>query len=158
MGKNPYYNDWIRSIESMNEEDLVKILEEGSRDEEYLTLVRERLVSLSGDNNTPPRVGETPKKKTAKVDYKKELKKEVNNSAENTLSFLAVVTLVVGMIAGIILFVECIIDFSAESYILFAAAISIVIGSLITWASIKVFVNISKTLKEINYRLSHIKD
>ena len=157
MEKNPYYNDWLRSIETMNEEELIKILEEEDRDEDYLNLVRKRLASISG-NNAPQKVGETTKKKTTKLDYKKDFKKEINNSAENTLSFLAIVTLVVGMIAGFILFVEWIVDPSVESYILLAAAISFVIGSLIIWASIKVFVNISKTLKEINCRLSHMKD
>ena len=34
MNQNPYIKDWLRSIESMNEEELIKVIEDDSRNEE----------------------------------------------------------------------------------------------------------------------------
>ena len=80
---------------------------------------------------------------------------EVDNRAENTLSFFAVVVLVVGIIGGLVLIAYAV---RIESPIFIVVAISEIVCLLISWAVIKVFVNISKTLKEINCRLSHMKD
>ena len=161
MENNPYFKDWLRSIESMNKEELIKIIEEGNRDDEYLELARERLAFLRS-NNTQQKVweekAETTEKKITKAEFKKEIKKEINNTADDTLSFLAVVTLIIGIIGGIALFAISADASSTEAHILISVAIYAIICSLISWASLKVFVNISKTLKEINYRLSQIKD
>ncbi len=158
MEKNPYLKDWVRSIESMSKEELIKIIEEGERDEDYLDLVRKRLASII-DDETLSKVDESSKVENSKDQFRNKGRKDVdNNSAENSLSFLAVFVLIVGIIAGIFLFVLWLNDSSSESYSSLVAAISVIISSLISWAVLKVFVNISKTLKEINHSLSQIKN
>lgn len=94
------------------------------------------------------------RKANPKKEQSNEIKKEVDNSAENTLSFFAVVTLVVGIIAGIVLLVLASDSSKSEVPLLVFYSVVVIISALVTWATLKVFVNISKTLKEINYRLS----
>lgn len=154
MENNPYFRDWVRSIESMSKEELIKVIEEGERDEEYLNLVRKRLASMI-DDDTLTKVAESNKERNTKGQSKNVEKKEVdNNSAENSLLFISVCFLIIGIIAGIFLFVAWLM----ESYIFIVSAISVIIGSVTTWAALKVFANISKTLKEINHRLSQTKN
>ena len=158
MENNPYFRDWVRSIESMSKEELIKVIEEGERDEEYLNLVRKRLASII-DDDTLTKVAESNKERNTKGQSKNVEKKEVdNNSAENSLLFISVCVLIIGIIAGIFLFVAWLMDSSEESYIFIVSAISVIIGSVTTWAALKVFANISKTLKEINHRLSQTKN
>lgn len=157
MNQNPYIKDWLRSIESMNEEELIKVIEDDSRNEEFTKLARERLAFLRSDN-APKEVweekAESTERQIRKKEQSNEIKKEVDNSAENTLSFFAVVTLVVGIIAGIILLVLASDSSKSEVPLLVFYSVVVIISALVTWATLKVFVNISKTLKEINYRLS----
>lgn len=157
MAKSPYFEDWLRGIEAMNEEDLIAVIENGDRDEEYLKLARERLAFLRSDN-APKEVWEEKAESAERVIRKSEfdgsIKKEVDNSAESTLSFFAVVTMVVAIIAGLAMFVVAADAPKGESTMLFVFGVSLIIGGLISWATLKVFVNISKTLKEINFRIS----
>ena len=153
MNQNPYLKDWLRSIESMNEEELIKAIEDDSRSEEFTKLARERLAFLRSDN-APKKVWEEKAESTERIIRKKEnnneIKKDIDNSAENTLSFFAVVTLVVGIIAGIVLLVLASNARNSEVPSLVLSSVGVIITALITWATLKVFVNISKTLKEIN--------
>lgn len=86
---------------------------------------------------------------------------EINNSAENTLAFFANAALFIGIAASVICipticFVEQKgyyshrVEFNPAG---FGITVGILVSSLITWAFMKVFVNISKTLKGINKRL-----
>ena len=50
MNQNPYLKDWLRIIESMNEDELIKAIEDDSRSEEFTKLARERLAFLRSDN------------------------------------------------------------------------------------------------------------
>lgn len=160
MEKNPYFNDWLRSIESMNEEELIKVIEEGNRADEFIVMARERLAFIRSDNS-PKELWEEKTESAIKDFQNKEFKKKINNmvddSAENTLSFFAIITLIVGVVAGLALAALAADAHKPESYLFVFAALCAFLSSLMTWASIKVFVNISKTLKEINYRLSQKK-
>ena len=144
MNQNPYIKDWLRSIESMNEEELIKVIEDDSRNEEFTKLARERLAFLRSDN-APKEVWEEKAESTERQIRKKE---------QSKLSFFAVVTLVVGIIAGIVLLVLASDSSKSEVPLLVFYSVVVIISALVTWATLKVFVNISKTLKEINYRLS----
>lgn len=90
MNQNPYLKDWLRSIESMNEEELIKAIEDDSRSEEFTKLARDRLAFLRSDN-APQKVweekAESAERSIRKKEHNNEIKKEVDNSAENTLSF-----------------------------------------------------------------------
>ena len=46
MEKNPYYEDWLRKIESMSEDELVDAVNNGNYDSDFLELVKERLSYL----------------------------------------------------------------------------------------------------------------
>lgn len=83
---------------------------------------------------------------------------ETNDGAEKTLNTIAVITLVVGIIATFICFFAlCFVqvphgyhtetEFSAGGL---ATTLTILIGSIATWAIMKVLANISISLKEIN--------
>jgi len=157
MNQNPYLKDWLRSIESMNEEELIKAIEDDSRSDEFTNLARERLAFLRSGNALKEvweEKAESTERSIRQKEHNKEIKKEVDNSAENTLSFFAVVTLVVGIIGGIILFVLASDASKSEVPLFVFSSVGVIITALITWATLKVFVNISKTLKEINYNLS----
>lgn len=96
---------------------------------------------------------ESEEKKT----YKEE-PKEIDSSAENTLNSFAVLVLIFGIISSIICLI---IAFSGRDYYgrpefnimgIVYAVLSLV-PSLLTWSVMRVFVNISLTLKEINKKL-----
>ena len=100
-----------------------------------------------------PKVPTTPTQET-----------ETNLSAENTLNGIAVFTLIVGIIGAIVcLFTICWVEVPKAGYTYltekvfsgsgFATTIGILIGSLATWALLKVIANISITLKEINKKI-----
>lgn len=87
---------------------------------------------------------------------------EINLSAENTLNGIAVFTLIAGIIATFIcLFTICWIRNPEYKYLDekifnpggFATTVAILIGSLATWALLKVLANISITLKQINKKI-----
>lgn len=73
-------------------------------------------------------------------------------TAETTLSALATISLVCGIIATIIS-VYFIFDSGFNSIELYLIPISILFGTLLTWSTLKVFVNISITLKEIKDKI-----
>ena len=78
-------------------------------------------------------------------------------SAENTLKTIAVVVLVVGIIGTIVLLVtvwndNSIYDKDFNSSAL-VGAIGVLLGTLITWALLKVLADISINLKEINSKM-----
>jgi len=157
MNQNPYLKDWLRIIESMNEDELIKAIEDDSRSEEFTKLARERLAFLRSDNapkNIWEEKVESTEREIRKKEHNKEIKKEFDNNAENTLSFFAIVTLVVGIIAGLILLVFASDASKSEAPLMVLYSVGVIITALITWATLKVFVNISKTLKEINFHLS----
>ncbi|UKK49981.1 hypothetical protein L6472_07975 [Prevotella sp. E13-17] len=84
-----------------------------------------------------------------------------NNSAENTLITIATITLVIGIIAAVVmLFTVCFVPkygdhgrtvFNPTG---FGMTCGVVISTLISWAALKVFANISITLKQIKAKLS----
>mgnify|MGYP006873124739 CR=1 FL=1 len=85
-----------------------------------------------------------------------------NNSAENTLKTIAIITLVCGIVLTLILlFTICWIDNPAYHYHHekifnpsgFGITCGVLISSLISWAALNVFANISLTLKKINSKL-----
>lgn len=86
----------------------------------------------------------------------------IDNSAESTLTTIAVVILIFGIIATLIcaftlMFVQDpeyhYIDSKVFNPAGFATTIEVLAGTLITWASLRVFANISITLKEINKKI-----
>ena len=88
--------------------------------------------------------------------------KEMDLSAEKTLNGIAVFTLIVGIIATLVcLFTICWIQNPEYTYVTdlifnptgFATTIAILIGSLATWALLRVIANISTTLKTINNKI-----
>ena len=83
----------------------------------------------------------------------------IDNSAEEVLSTIAKVIFIVGIIVTVICvftlwFVQ---DPSTQMTIFnpagFATTLEVLACTLITWAGLRVFVNISKTLKEINRKI-----
>lgn len=89
---------------------------------------------------------------------------EVNYSAEKTLNTIATITLVCGIIASIICFATlCFqkVPKPGYSYITetvfepsgLGIALAVLIVSIATWAMMKVFANISITLKELNSKI-----
>jgi len=84
---------------------------------------------------------------------------KVNLSAENTLKVIATIVLIVGIIGAVIcLFTIVLIQNPKYTYITelifnpmgFVTTISILLGSLTIWASLKVLSDISINLKELN--------
>lgn len=87
---------------------------------------------------------------------------EVSNGAENTLKIIALITLVCGIILTLILLATiCWIDNPAYHYHQekmfnpsgFGITCGVLMSSLISWAALNVFANISLTLKQINSKL-----
>lgn len=77
------------------------------------------------------------------------------SNAEKTLSIVANIVLWMGIVSSIILFIVAIIyldDYDTRDYgvMLLIAIIPSVLSTLIIWALLKVFCNISLNLKEIN--------
>ena len=88
----------------------------------------------------------------------------IDLSAEKTLNGIAVFTLIVGIIGALIcLLTICWVEVPKAGYTYltekvfsgsgFATTIGILIGSLATWALLKVIANISITLKEMNKKI-----
>ena len=86
----------------------------------------------------------------------------IDNSAENTLTTIASIILICGIIATIVCFFY-LAFYRVTSYgsikhdefnpAGFGTTIEVLAGTLISWAALRVFANISKTLKEINSKL-----
>lgn len=86
----------------------------------------------------------------------------IDNSAENTLSTIATIILICGIIATIVCFFY-LTFYRVTSYgsirhdefnpAGFGTTVEVLAGTLISWACLRVFANISKTLKEINSKL-----
>jgi len=69
---------------------------------------------------------------------------------ENTLNIIAKIMLWLGIIASVIVFIVALVE---EMYILLLAIPFVFLPCLITWASLRVKVNISNSLKEINQKM-----
>ena len=89
---------------------------------------------------------------------------EQNNSAENTLNFIANLTLFLGIFISVIcLFTICFVETPKDDYFDttekvfswhgFMITIAVFISSLMSWAVLRVFTNISLTLKQINRKI-----
>ena len=86
----------------------------------------------------------------------------IDNSAENTLTTIATIILVCGIVATVVCFFY-LSFYRVTSYgsirhdefypAGFGTTIEVLAGTLISWAGLRVFANISKTLKEINSKL-----
>lgn len=78
---------------------------------------------------------------------------EFSSGAEKTLTMLAKIILIFGILATMIfimLFIYALSDYDDEEATVFLiCSISILFGTLITWSTMRVFANISITLKEI---------
>lgn len=91
-----------------------------------------------------------------------EKKVEINYSAENTLESIATFILVAGIIATLICAFSIVVIRNPEyvyidSYIFntegFVITVAVFLSTLTSWASMKVFANISRSLKEINSKI-----
>ncbi|MDC2163422.1 hypothetical protein [Bacteroides thetaiotaomicron] len=91
--------------------------------------------------------------------YKPKKRVEVDEEAigkvESVLNIIAKVTLILGTIAAIILFFVGFDKYSdyGIGIELIIASIVLLISSVITWAALKVFCNISNNLQEINKKM-----
>ena len=77
-------------------------------------------------------------------------------TAENVFSVLANIILICGIIATIVsclVIFDQIFDSGFDMFELYLLPASILIGTLITWSTMKVFANISITLKEIKDKM-----
>ncbi len=98
-------------------------------------------------------IEESEEKKTTTVKVETE-----DYSAENTLKFYANCVLLIGVISAFICFIMA---FSSRNYygnpefnfMGIVYAIACLIPSLLTWSVMRVFANISTTLKKINEKL-----
>lgn len=153
MEKNPYYEDWLRKIESMSEDELVDAVNNGNYDSDFLELVKERLSYLKDGEPSNGKWHTRIKNAGVKVKNYETVTTPVNNvdnDAENTLLFIAKATLIIGIIASIIFIFVSLVD---REIVEVAAAIVVFVYSVVIWATLKVFANISKTLKEIKNRM-----
>ncbi len=153
MEKNPYYEDWLRKIETMSEEELMNVVSNGNYDSDFLKLAEERLSYLKDGEPSNGTWHTRIKDAGVKVEKHETMVTPTNyvdNGAENTLLFIANVTLIIGIIASIIFIFA---GFASGQIVGIAAAIAVFVPCLVTWATLKVFANISKTLKEIRDRM-----
>lgn len=76
---------------------------------------------------------------------------KISSGAEKTLIMLAKITLICGILVTIVFIVLFLseIDDPDESIVFLICAISILFGTLISWSTMRIFANISITLKEI---------
>ena len=149
MKKNPYYEDWLRKIAAMSEEELSEVINAGNYDNDFLKLAKERLAYIKNGESSDG----IWRKRIEGADIKVESHEDtespttyVDNGAENTLLFIAKAELIIGIFASIILLLASV---ASGQIIGVAAAVTTFVFSLVTWAALKVFANISKTLKEI---------
>lgn len=83
----------------------------------------------------------------------KKIEQVVDNSAEKTLLNLATVCLVLGIIGAAISFFACLA--STETLVFaFIIPIVVIVYTLLIWSVMKVFANISMTLKDINNKIN----
>lgn len=89
-------------------------------------------------------------------------KYSVNPAAENTVNVVAVVLLVigiigaaVGLIGGLVMFAE---DEAGTGWAFFGIGLALFLTGLLEWAFLKVFVNISRNLYNINDALHELKN
>ena len=89
---------------------------------------------------------------------------ELDLSAEKTLNGIGVFTLIAGIIATLVcLFTICWVEVPKSGYTYltekvfsgtgFATTVGVFIGSLLSWAVLRVLANISTSLKEINKKI-----
>ena len=76
----------------------------------------------------------------------------ISDSAESILEVLNVMTLIFGIAAGFICFIIGVIGQYGSSYLIISG-ICIAIISIISWAALKVILNISNNLHQINSKL-----
>ena len=77
-----------------------------------------------------------------------------NNSAEKSLKMIALVTLIVGIIlAYIMIFTVCFVE-DGFNPMGFVVTVGVLLFSIVSWASLNVFANISLTLKDIHSKIS----
>lgn len=108
---------------------------------------------MSENINEALRIKESEEQKTTTAKVEKE-----DYGAENTLNFFANCALIIGVVSTIICFCMA---FSAKNYygepefniMGIVYAIACLIPTLLTWSVLKVFANISTTLKKINEKL-----
>lgn len=86
---------------------------------------------------------------------KNEVDEEAIGKAESVLNVIAIATLILGTPTAIILFFVGVDKFSDYEIgiELIIASIVLLISSVITWATLKVFCNISNNLQEINKKM-----
>lgn len=86
----------------------------------------------------------------------------VNPKAENTINIVATLLLICGIIAAIVFFILGIIDFTwddvEEGFISWGIGVASFLVGWLEWAALKVFVNISRNLYNINDTLNEIKN
>ena len=93
-------------------------------------------------------------KRYAPNDAKKEILGEelIENGAEKFLSVINGLSLAIGIITSIVLFVMAISAYKNGGYMLLSAAIVLLI-SLVSWAIVKVVLNVSNNLHKINSKI-----
>lgn len=104
------------------------------------------------ENNVNEHVNETKKVETRVRQRPMTESTKTSTGAETTLSAFAIIVLILGVIVAAIVFFA----FLTDSRFFFAAFFVppiIVVYSLLIWSVMKVFANISLTLKEINSKL-----
>ena len=94
-------------------------------------------------------------KKKKKQSVPKGIDEEAIGKAESVLNIIAKATLILGTITAIIMFFIGVDKFSDYEIgiELIIASIVLLISSVITWATLKVFCNISNNLQEINKKM-----
>ena len=93
-------------------------------------------------------------KKYAPKDTKKEVLGEelIYNGAEKFLSVINGLSLTIGVITSIVLFVLALHSYKNIGYMLLSAVVVLLI-SLVSWAVVKVVLNVSNNLHEINSKI-----
>ncbi len=89
--------------------------------------------------------------KPSPVDGKEDVETDVvmRNGAEKTLSAYNSVILSINLLIAFVAIIAAFVIGLSEGYILIGAAILILIGAVLSWAVLKVFLNISNNLHEI---------
>lgn len=87
-------------------------------------------------------------KKVDETEVEEEL--PYNNAAEKTLSTINTIMLAIALLGGFIWFF---VALSNAGFMAGIPALGVMLGYLIVWATVKVYVNISNNLHEINHKL-----
>lgn len=77
----------------------------------------------------------------------------IDNSAENTLLSIAQIVLFCGIFVTLICFLVLSIPNNNFDPVGFGITIGVLLSTFMSWAALKVFANISMTLKEINSKM-----